>query len=415
MSRTLAEAAAVLWPAPARVMVSAAQPTTSADEWTLSYALLPGADDPRLAVPLRPRAAAAAVARSQSAAGSTRAAVRNALVAAAFRTGVAALLLRGRLVVTQAHGASDGLDAVLTDLLGEPVCLGIRVGPPRANRKPVLQVVSRGGRLLGYAKVGTNRLTDRLVRAESHALTALATADVGEVRVPTVLHVGAWHGHPLLLMAPLPVRRAGVPGGRRLVEAMVAVARTGGDAVAELTAMPWWERTSAQVDALPVGEVATRLRAVRAVLAERAAGQAVPVSAWHGDWNAGNCSVVADAVLVWDWERYETGVPAGFDALHLALQTRLGEGRATPAAARAVLAQAAVLTAPFGVTTDAAGLVAAAYLYGIGTRYATDDQDGAGAAVGRLGEWLLPALEEWAGQTGRQAVAVDAVLDGEGH
>ena len=159
MSRTLAEAAAVVWPAPARVEVTSGPTGTGPDEWSLSYALLPGATDPRLAVPLRPRAAAAAVARSQSAASSTRALLRNELVAAAFRTGLAGMLLRGRLVVTQAQGASDGLDQVLADLLGEPVCLGIRVGPPRANRKPVLQVVSRRGRLLGYAKVGTNRLT----------------------------------------------------------------------------------------------------------------------------------------------------------------------------------------------------------------------------------------------------------------
>jgi hypothetical protein len=404
--RSLAESAALVWPAPAHVAVVDTVPDSADDEATTAYALLPDAVDPRLAVPLRPLAAAAAVARSQTAAASTRAAVRNSLVALAFRTGVAGLLVRGRLVVTQARGAADGLDDLLADLLGEPVCLGIRVGPPRANRKPVLQVVSRRGRLLAYAKVGTTRLTDRLVRAESQTLTALAEADLGEVRVPQVLHVGAWHGHPLLVQAPLPVRRAGVPGRERLTAAMVAVARTGAAPDTELTRTPWWERTSADVDALPAGGVAVRLRAVQEDLRHLAAGVQVPVAAWHGDWNAGNCSVVPDAVLVWDWERYETGVPAGFDALHLALQTGLGATQRGPdadrgAVAERVLAQASALTAPFGVAADAAGLVAAAYLWGLGVRYATDDQDAAGASVGRLGDWLLPVLESWCGQTGR--------------
>jgi len=68
-------------------------------------------------------------------------------------------------------------------------------------------------------------------------------------------------------------------------------------------------------------------------------------------------------------------------------------------AVRRVLVQAPALTQPFGVGADDAELVAAAYLWGIGVRYATDDQDAAGAAVGRLVEWLLPALEAWAGQT----------------
>jgi hypothetical protein len=373
---------------------------------TIVYALLPDAREPRLAVPVRPLAAAAAVARSQTAAGSTRAAVRDALVALAFRTGLAGLLLRGRLVVAQAVGATDGLDHLLGELLGQRVCLGLRVGPPRANRKPVLQVVSRRGRLLAYAKVGTSRLSDRLVRTEAAALTALADADLGEVRLPTVLHVGVWEGHPLLVQAPLPVRRAGAPGGRRLTDAMVAVARTGQAAPAELTRTPWWTRTAAEVDALPADDVGDRLRILRDRLHERARGTQVPVAAWHGDWNAGNCSVVPGAVLVWDWERYETGVPAGFDALHLALQTglatldRAGQPADRTAAAQGVLAEAATLTAPFGVDPGAAEIVAAGYLWGIGVRYASDDQEAAGASVGRLGEWLLPVLEEWAGHTG---------------
>ena len=409
-ARTLAEAAAVVWPAPARVEVLRKRPTTAPDEWALTYALVPDAVDPRLAVPLRPWAAAAAVARSQSAAGSARAAARNGLVAAAFRTGVAGLLLRGRLVVTQAEGASDGLDDVLADLLGEPVCLGIRVGPPRANRKPVLQVVSRRGRLLAYAKVGTGRLTDRLVRAESQTLTALAGADLGEVRVPAVLHVGAWHGHPLLVQAPLPVRRCGRTG-------RAAARRRDGRGRAHRRrsrrrAVPRPPGGSGPPPRWPLCRPATRPSAWRpSVTCWPRAPPAcrLAVGAWHGDWNAGNCSVVPGAVLVWDWERYETGVPAGFDALHLALQSRLPGPATAPgadgvqaraAAARSVLAQAAGLTAPFGVADDAAELVAAAYLWGSASRYLTDDQEAAGAAVGRLADWLLPVLEQWGARTG---------------
>ncbi len=394
---SLADAAALLWPAPARVRVGTVRDLAEArrEPGSTAYALLPSVDDARLAVPLRPWAAASAVARGQAAAGSTRAAVRNRSMALAFRVGLAGRLLPGRLVVTQVEGARDGLDSALADLLGQDVRLGIRIGPPRANRKPVLQVVSPRGKLLAYAKLGTNPLTDRLVRAETAALLQLADdTGLGQVRVPEVLHSGGWQGHPLLVQAPLPVRRAADPGGgARLVDAMVAVARTGTGTPSALVDLPWWGRTVAALEALPPGDVASRLAAARDRLVADAAGCVLVPSAWHGDWNAGNCSVVPGAVLVWDWERYETGVPAGFDALHLSLQAAISAGVDPGGAARRVLADAARLTAPFGVPAQDAPLAAAAYLWGIGVRYAADDQDGAGAAVGRLGDWLLPVLE----------------------
>ncbi len=120
----------------------------------------------------------------------------------------------------------------------------------------------------------------------------------------------------------------------------------------------------------------------------------LPAGAWHGDWNPGNCAVVRDRVLVWDWERYETGVPAGFDALHLCLQSAIGSGADPSAAAGRMMAEAAELLAPFGVAPVDARLVGMLYLWGLGARYAKDDQVAAGAAVGRLETWLLPILHE---------------------
>jgi hypothetical protein len=396
----LVESAKLLWPS-CQVDVGRGR-WAGSPRGVRAYALLPSAADPRLAVPLRPRAAAAAVARGQSAPGSTRAAARAWLMAVAFRTGTASLLLPGRRLVHD--GGAAGLDRHLSDLLGRTVHLGIRVGPPRANRKPVLQVVDADGRLLAYAKLGTNPLTDRLVEAETATLGRLVATDLGELVVPTVLHAGRWQGHPLLVLAPLAVGRARAadsPDGRaRLVGAMTSVLRTGVQAgdlgLCALGELGWWQRTCAAVDALPDTAAAARLAMVRDRLAE-SGRRILPSGAWHGDWNPGNFSVRPGAVLVWDWERYETGVPAGFDALHLQLSSALAggvqPGQSAATAAQRLLADGARSTAPFGVDPADAALVAALYLWGLGVRYAADDQDGAGAAVGRLDQWLLPALE----------------------
>ena len=93
-----------------------------------------------------------------------------------------------RLVPAQVHVAEEeGGESIATHLsalLGQPVRLGIHLGPPRANQKPVLQVLTPEGRTLGFAKIGANVLTRQLVAAEAQALEAVAAAGVAGLGVP---------------------------------------------------------------------------------------------------------------------------------------------------------------------------------------------------------------------------------------
>ena len=114
--------------------------------------------------------------------------------------------------------------------------------------------------------------------------------------------------------------------------------------------------------------------------------------AWHGDWTPWNMAVAGDRVLLWDWERFEGGVPLGFDALHYVVQSWLGPAGVDPlTAVHRLLAQAERVVAPFGVAGGRD--VAQLYLLEIGARYETDRQEAAGARLGALQDWLLPALE----------------------
>ena len=68
-------------------------------------------------------------------------------------------------------------------MLGRPALLSIHIGPARANRKPVLQLLGAGGEALGYAKLGVDPLTRALVDAEAAALVRLSTVPLGPVTV----------------------------------------------------------------------------------------------------------------------------------------------------------------------------------------------------------------------------------------
>ncbi|SCL66168.1 hypothetical protein [Micromonospora chersina] len=382
-SAYLGELAGLIWPEPAEPALR---------RGGAGWVVVPSASRPRLLVPTGSgRAAASAVRHSTEAVGRKARLVRQGL-ATAFRLGLGPVVFRDRLVVT-----GGGLDAYLAEVLGEPALVSLHIGPARANRKPVLQLLAPDGRALGYAKLGVDPLTRALVDAEADALRRLADLPLGPVTVAGVRHHGDWHGHALLVQEALPVRlpRA-TPAAAEAAEraAMVAVAGCLGVRRRSWAGSDHAARLADAVDALGARPEAGRLRAALKTVADL--DPTVAFGAWHGDWNGGNSAVLADGrVLVWDWERFEADVPVGYDELHRAVQTAIGNDGVEPVeAARALIAGADRALAPFDPDGRGADLVAVLYLVELAARYLRDRQAEAGARLGHVDAWLLPAVEE---------------------
>ncbi|MFF4809408.1 hypothetical protein ACFY03_14440 [Micromonospora chersina] len=382
-SAYLGELAGLIWPEPAEPALR-----KGGGGWVV----VPSASRPRLLVPTGSgRAAASAVRHSTEAVGRKARLVRQGL-ATAFRLGLGPLVFRDRLVVS-----GGGLDAYLAEVLGERALVSLHIGPARANRKPVLQLLAPDGRALGYAKLGVDPLTRALVEAEAAVLRRLADLPLGPVTVAGVRHHGDWHGHALLVQEALPVRlpRA-TPAAAEAAEraAMVAVAGCLGVRRRSWAGSDHAARLADAVDALGARPEAGRLRAALKTVGEL--DPTVAFGAWHGDWNGGNSAVLADGrVLVWDWERFEADVPVGYDELHRVVQTAIGNDGVEPVeAARALIAGADRALAPFDPEGRGADLVAVLYLVELAARYLRDRQAEAGARLGHVDAWLLPAVEE---------------------
>jgi hypothetical protein len=134
------------------------------------------------------------------------------------------------------------------------------------------------------------------------------------------------------------------------------------------------------------------LRVAAERLLERRGDTILEFGSWHGDWAPWNMAALADAVLLWDWERFARSVPLGFDAVHHELQVRLQRGEDAESAVGATVAGAPERLAPFAVAPYAAEVTALLYLVDLATRYLADRQAEAGARLGLLGTWLLPVL-----------------------
>lgn len=358
----------------------------------VTFLALPSPASPSILLPLRPSRATAAVLRAHRAPRSARQRVRHVTMVTMARIGAGHLVPRKVTLLNPAPRPDDGLETHLGSILGQQVAVGVHLGPPRANRKPIVQAVDHRGKTLAFAKVGTNELTRALVRAETAALQSLENVDFSCLTIPRILHSGSWGDHELLVLGPLDTRNASRSQPRLLQLAMVELSTSRGSVCEVLVRSGYWKELRHRIEALP-GLQASPL--LEAMVSLEALGDDIHVGlgVWHGDWTPWNMASREERVVLWDWERFGTGVPVGFDALHFKLQAAVRRGRLTlPEAVSALIARAGELLGPFGVGRRAVPAVVATYLLEIGARYLQDRQEEAGSRLGDLGGWLLPAL-----------------------
>jgi hypothetical protein len=385
----LAEVCGLLWPDPARVSASGNERDAASE-----FIVLPAIRRPRLVVPAGRRAAAAAV-RRYGEPGSVRAWLAVRALSLGLGSGVGGVVLRDRLRVQVPAGAPT-IETYLRDQLGRDVSVSMHLGAARANRKPVLQLLTGDGETVGFAKIGVSPLTSSLVQAERDALTRLGSAGVTRVAVPRVLHFGSWRGLTVMVLSPLPVwqRRAPMPSGR-LGLAMREVAGIAGISRGPLCSGAYWESLDARIAAADDTRDSRALREALDAVRGKAGDAVLSFGAWHGDWTPWNMASTRSGLLVWDWERFTAGVPLGFDVLHHWLQVQVISRKRDPRLAAAdCVERAPALLAPLEIGSGEARLTALMYVADLAARYLADRQAAAGARLGVPGNWLIPALAD---------------------
>lgn len=367
-------------------------PNRTSRTWPLAtgdFVTLPSTSRARVLLPASGSAAAMAVDHTQPPTGAsrrlTRAVARTALNFGAGR------IVPG-LAVTRTRGA-DSIERVLESVLGCPVQIAIFLGPPRANRKPVLRVFDHAGALLAIAKIGLNPLTRSLATIEASALEELGAASTQALRTPDLLHFSEWRGHTVLVQSAFDLRSIPVTDNPRVrLSAMRELADCRGARVTSWRASSYLGRLEGRIAAIdssvligPMHDVATRLRQAESILA---------FGAWHGDWTAWNMAIRENHALVWDWERFEGEVPFGFDALHYAFMPALKAAHKQEIAGLNLIQQAAAVLRPFDIPAEEAYRVAVAYLLDLACRYLCDRQSETGVLGGEVRTWLEPVLAD---------------------
>jgi hypothetical protein len=354
-----------------------------------TFVLLPTAKNPRLVLPATPGRVLAGAIDQQLAGRRTRTRFAGQVLRTLARTGAAAAW-PARVAI---HGRADAgsLEEWLGRTLGVDNCrIAISVGRPRANRKPVVQVLDDTGAVRAFVKVGVNELTTTLIDNEAAALRAIAEAALAGVRVPGVISHDRWQGLPVLVLEPVPTSGGGGSRRRTLMRSAVnqisAIGRT------DLTR---WTPSGFRARLIQaIADAGPRVAGLHDVVGRLDADDpAIAFGAWHGDFNPGNFAVHRDTLVVWDWERFDRGVPLGFDLLHHDLHDAITRQARDPYRAAVTLVdEAESLLAGLAAGPEPARASAELYLAWLACRYVRDRQDRAGARLGVVEDWLLPAL-----------------------
>ena len=350
----------LLWP---HALAAGSQPGAT-------YGVISRHGRPRLVVPLdSPRAAAAAINRVSGDVGA-RSGLMRRLGGYGLRSGLMQPLLRTRWT-SPGEGTPPSLEDYFCRALDvDELALAVTVGPPRPNRKPVIELLRPDGETIGFAKVGWNGLTRHLVAREGSNLNGLDRAAMPSIEPPTVLHHGAHGDLDILVLSPLAqpqqanVRRA--PTAHEVGQ--VATLATSPD-----------QRLEASPYAVELrGRIASRSEA-DAALASRAleqahgadAGTPMRFGGWHGDWTPWNMLAAESRLLVWDWERAGGPVPLGLDTIHYWFQSAwLREGASAETAIGLALDRSTEVLIALGVPRIHRRSLGLLYLSELFLRYA---------------------------------------------
>lgn len=341
------------------------------------YLVLPDFVRARLLLPEAPPHVTATVAQSFN--GLRRRPVRalRAATAAAMRADVVRSIFTRQLSVAvddripTTDEAGWLIERHLQNTLDErDLLMSVSVRPVRPNYKPMLQLFGPSGTPIGYGKLGCTQSAASRVLTEARALQMLRGRNLRAVRVPALLHNGAWRGREVCVVKPLPQSARHYKDFEQLppYACTTAIAEATDVYVQDLGASTYWADTRNRLNEAggdaESDQVLGYTRALFHQLQEDAGRIPLRFGFWHGDWVPWNVAWSGPHLWVWDWEHSHADVPVGFDILHWRLQVALVRRRLGMRQAVETLMTRGVqdVAGLLQVDTHHAGLISALYL-----------------------------------------------------
>jgi len=198
---------------------------------------------------------------------------------------------------------------------------GISLGTPGPHRKPVVQVLSKAGNVLGYIKVGWNEPTKKLVRNEAEKLRYLE-GKVLPFITPHILFEGKEHDR-FLLVQSTPFDQF-IPASTKW-DAIYEQALSGlaplKSKTLYLEESAFWKSIKERASLVRESYLHDNLIKFMDEILRKLGDKKIPFHLAHGDFTPWNISVMNRKPYLFDWEYAMDEAPAGYDLFHWAFQT----------------------------------------------------------------------------------------------
>ena len=214
------------------------------------------------------------------------------------------------------NGQASPLRQLISGVVGrDDFHLALRLSFGRPNAKMVAMAISENGKVLCYSKLGSDTITNELVKHESRILDSYEQYNF-PVIAPKKMFSGNWgENQHILITSPLELE----PLRRDASNAHVAaetLASHGSDTRSTLVDSKYWMRISALARQHPKHDILPNTVA----MIENIWGKCeFDFGNSHGDWTRANVGLVDGRVAALDWERFSHCAPKGIDIAHFAI------------------------------------------------------------------------------------------------
>jgi hypothetical protein len=236
-----------------------------------------------------------------------------------IRVGLVNLLARKQVISNSIYDIIKYLESHLNN---KNIVVSISLGTPGPHRKPVIQIMSEKGDILGYGKVGWDKETNELVQNEINILIKLSKRPLNNCDVPTLIHSGSWMDSYICIQSPPDsmVRDAPKEMNEVYMEILNEMAGYYMKKIV-INESSYYNNIVEGINQINNAYYIYVLQSCKRIIDRTMAQRRIPFHFCHGDFTPWNAYSVNGRIFLYDWEYSRMEYPAGYDLFHFLTQT----------------------------------------------------------------------------------------------